>query len=180
MKKLLILLAIAISSNFGSAQEVIKLPEANVNYPSEPFDFTVNGNSFTVKLKEKSIGEFEKNPLAFMESYFDINSLLNKIENKKYDSYLVSFKTRKGQLNAEFNNRGELLSTSARFKNVLIPYDLQHQLYRDYKGWELVKTLHFAKGKKGKIDLDQYVLTMQKGNKKEILKVNREDISVRV
>src|SRR5690606_35848752 len=106
------------------------------------YDIVEQGNTFAVKIKENSVGEFEKNPMAFMHKNFNINQFLNEIGDRGYDIYQVVFKSRKGALNAEYNKEGALLSANLKFTNVVVPYELQRKLYQDYKGWEMVKTQH--------------------------------------
>src|SRR5690606_2810673 len=155
MKKIIITLALVLSVTIGYSQEVIELNEAQVNY-NPVTAIAGKGNSFSVKIKEAAQGEFEKDPLSFMDKYFDINQVINEIGNKKYQSYQVTFRSRKGQMNAEFDNKGNLLSTYLKFTNVLIPYELKNQLYKDYKGWAMIKNQHIAKGKNGEVNSDFY------------------------
>lgn len=171
MKKIIITLALAFSVTIGYPQKVIELNEAQVNF-NPITSISAKGNSFSVKIKETAQGEFEKDPLAFMDKYFDINQVIDEIGNKRHQSYQVSFRSRKGEMNAEFDNKGNLLSTYLKFSNVLVPYELKHQLYRDYKGWAMIKNQHIAKGRNGKVKSDFYRITMKNGNKKKNLKID--------
>lgn len=177
MEKTVILVAFLFSALMCNAQEIIELQEAKVENKSSTTTILNRGNHFSVNIQETSRGEFEKDPLAFMDRYFDIQDLIDKVGDKKYLSYHVTFRSRKGELNAKYDNNGTLLSTSLRLENVLVPHELKHQLYRDYKGWEMVKNLHIAKGKRGVAEVDYYKITMKNGNKKKNFKVNTEDLN---
>lgn len=176
MKKIIFILSLALTATICNGQEVIELKEAQVNFKPVTTNVFGKANSFSVNIKETENGEFEKDPVAFMDKYFDINQLLKEIGNNKYESYDVTFRSRKGELNAKFDDKGALLSTFLRFENILVPNALSHQLYRDHKGWEMVKNLHVAKGKNGVMELDYYRITMKNGNKKKTFKINTSDI----
>lgn len=176
MKKMAIFVALALSALISNAQEVIKLEEANVSFNPISQNITNQGNFFSVNIKESYSGEFTKDPVAFMKAHFDIKEVISNLGVKDYDSYEVTFKSRKGVLNAEFDAEGNILGTSLRFKNIMVPSPLQHQLYRDYKGWAMVKNLHIASELYGKPVKDFYKVTMKKGNQTKKLKINSSDI----
>ena len=167
MKTLIISLILILFAGLSQAQ-VIELSEAKIGF--EPVALEKE-NSFRLNVKENYVGEFEKNPLVFMENNFDIKTFINRVKNDKYNSYRVSFRSKKGFLNVEFDEEGNLLKTSQKFTNVRLPGKIYEQLYRDFKGWVLAKTVHVASGKPGKPDRDVYHITLKKGNKKESLKI---------
>ncbi len=179
MKKTIILVAFALSAFISNSQEIIELKEANVGINNLTTHILNRGNHFSVNIQETVRGEFEKDPLAFMNKYFDIQHLIDNIGDKRYQSYHVTFSTRRGALNAKYDDKGNLLSTSLKFENVLVPHGLKHQLYRDYKGWKMVNNLRVAKGKNGISEIDYYKITMRNGSKKKSFKVNTADISTR-
>lgn len=176
MKKTIIFVTLAFLSVVGNAQEVIKLKEAKVEFSPVSQQITNLGNSFIVNIKETFNGEFEQDPVSFMKTHFDIKKVIAELEVKGFDSYQVSFKSRKGELNADFDNKGNLMATALKFENIIVPSQLQYQLYRDYKGWAMVKTLHVASESNGSIKEDFYKVIMKKGKKKVNLKINASDI----
>lgn len=170
MKKHIIILVLTLMTVAVHSQGVIELKETTLNYNPVTYDIVESGNTFALNIKENSTGEFEKNPMAFMEKHFNIHSLINQIGDRGYDTYRVVLKSRKGALNAEYDKAGTLLYANLKFTNVLIPYELQRKLYQDYKGWEMVKNQHIAKEKEGVAKIDFYRVKMKKGNKTKNLK----------
>lgn len=177
MEKTVILVAFLFSALMCNAQEIIELQEAKVGNNISTTNIINRGNHFSVNIKETSQGEFERDPVAFMNNYFDIHHLIDKIGDKRFLSYHVTFRSTKGDLNAKYDQDGNLVSTSLKLENVLVPHELKHQLYRDHKGWEMVKNLRVAKGKKGVSEMDYYKITMKNGNKKKNFKVNTSDLN---
>src|SRR5690606_12199405 len=147
MKRNIIILVAALMAVATHAQSVIELKETTLNYNPSTYNIVEQGNTFAMNIKENSIGEFEKNPMAFMHKHFNIHHFINEIGDRGYDTYQVVFKSRKGALNAEYDKEGTLLSTNLKFTNVLIPNELQRKLYQDYKGWEMTKNQHIAREK---------------------------------
>lgn len=163
MKSIFVLLALGFSMVVCTAQEVQELKEARVEFAS-PSSF-LRGSSLIFKIPETYSGEFEKNPLRFMKSYFDIKPVIAQLGDK--DEYRVTFKSKKGQLNADFDRSGKLLYYSLKFKDVLVPYPLMVQLYKDHKGWALVRSQHQAKGNGDKPGRAIYKVRMKNGNKEK-------------
>lgn len=174
MEKLVIFIAFALSAVICNAQEVIELEEAKIEL-SPVSDLTNSGNSFLVNVEESYIGEFEKDPLAFVKDNFDFKDVIAEIGNDDYSLYQVRFITQKGELKVHFDQDGKKLGHFLRFKNMLVPVELMHQLYRDNKGWTAVKTLHYAT-EYGNHQKDFYKITMKKGNQTRKLKINTSDI----
>lgn len=177
MKTLVIFVAFALSVVISNAQEVIELEEAKVEFTPVSQNIKNSEYSLLVNIKENYSGEFEKDPIAFMNDRFDINEIIEQLGGNDYHTYLVSFKSRKGALNAEFDGSGNKKRSNLRFKNVLVPAQLQHQLYRDHKGWAVIKTVHIAGENNGKVKRDFYKIKMKKGNQKKRLKINVSDLA---
>lgn len=169
MKTLVIILILAFSVSISNAQEVIELNEAKVAFnPLSGLDGPVK--QISIKIAENAPGEFEKDPIAFVNNHFDISPYLSQIPGEEFYAFQVTFKTRKGHLIADFNGDGKLVKTSQKFENILLPYELQKQLYRDHKGWSMVKNKVVARGNEDKIDKAVYKITMQNGRQKKNLK----------
>lgn len=173
---MVIFVALAFSAIMSNAQEVIKLKEAKVGFNASTTNIVNHGNSLTVNIKEAFNGEFEQDPITFMKTYFDIHEVIAELGVNAYNSYQVSFRSRKGELNADFDNKGNLLATALKFENIIVPSQLQHQLYRDYKGWAMIKNAHIASESNGSVKENYYKVTMKKGKKKVNLKINATDI----
>lgn len=178
MEKLVIFVALALSAVISNAQEVIELQEAKVEFSPVSQNITNPGNSFSVNIKENYIGEFEKDPMAFMTNNFDMKKVIAELGVYNYTNYEVSFISTKGELIVNFDGNGEKTGSFMRFRDMALPSQLQHQLYRDHKGWALMKTLRIARESNGKVDKDYYKITMEKGNKKRKFKINASDVGL--
>lgn len=176
MEKTIIFVAIALSAFISNAQEVIELETAEVGFINANRDVTDTGNTFTFNITENMNGEFSKDPVNFVKTHFDIKEVISSLGERNYDYYNVSFISQKGELNARFDESGNLTSSSSRFKNIAVPIPLQHQMYRDYKGWVMVKSLHVTSEVNGNVKQDFYKITLKKGNKKRNLKINTSEI----
>lgn len=179
MKTLIIVLLLSFTVAVGNAQEVIKLKEARV--VSSPEFSKISGNNFSINVVESYEGEFETDPLTFMDTHLDINMFIDAVKDQKYDSFNVTFKSTKGDLKARFDNKGKLTQTSFKLKNVLIPSNLRTQLYRDHKGWDMVENMHVSKGKNGVVTKDYYHIKMERGNETRKFRIdvaNPQDIEV--
>jgi hypothetical protein len=161
------------------AQEITQLEETNVTF--QPYLTNVDSyidNSFSVMVDENYAGEFSKNPIEFMKANFDIHSFIsfldqnsNGLQKTDYEYYQVTFSTNKGDLVAKFSTDGELEETSQNFKNILVPSDIRRELYRSYKGWNMVKNNYTASGKSDQIDKELYRIKLKNGNRSQIVKI---------
>ena len=168
MKTLIFSIVLVLCAGFSQAQ-IIQLEETRVSY--SPVSL-YNGNQYSVTVLEDYVGEFEKDPLAFMKNNFDIEEFISQVQNEDYEYFLVSFRSRKGELEAKFDKVGDLLNTNLKFTNILLPREINHQLYRDHKGWAMVKNVHIARTSKGDVKKDLYRITLKKGNQKKNLKID--------
>lgn len=177
MRKTIILVALALSGMLSHAQEVIELKEANVGFTPSILHLSDQGNYFTVDIKETYTGEFEQDPVRFMHTYFNIKDVIASLGGQEnYSYYNVQFRSNKGELHARFNKLGTLLSSYSKFRDIVVPTPLQHQLYRDHKGWAMVTNQHVKRENNGSVKSDFYRVTMKKGNKKKNLKIHTSDI----
>jgi len=162
------------------AQEITQLEETNVTF--QPYVTNVDSyidNSFSVMVDENYAGEFSKNPIEFMKENFDIHSFISFLDQHKsnglqktdYEYYQVTFSTNKGDLVAKFSTDGELEETSQNFKNILVPSDIRRELYRSYKGWNMVKNNYTASGKSDQIVKELYRIKLKNGNRSQIVKI---------
>ena len=161
--KTLIFYFVLLVFGTGHAQEFTELKEAKVGFAPLSSEVKQSGNSFSFNVKESYYGEFEKDPLAFMDAYFDIGNFIAEVGNEDYDSYEVSFVSRKGILKADFNSEGDLVRSSSRFKNIRLPAKLSSQLYRDHKGWAMTKNVHITRGSGGVLNKSYYKIKLENG-----------------
>ena len=165
MKNLLILFLLAGIAT-GHAQ-VIQLDEAKVTNTAKILS---DGDSRYIVLEDYN-SQFMKNPIGFMKENFDIHLFIEDMEDQGYDFYVVEFRNRKGYLVANFDDRGELLSTSQRFKNIPLPHAISRELVSDYKGWSMTKNLYVASGKGDALDKEQYKITLKNGKSSQTVKI---------
>lgn len=168
--KTLIFYLVLLTLGTIQAQEFTELKEAKVGFAPMTSIVERNGNSFSFNVKEAVAGEFEKDPLAFMENYFSIVDFISELKHEQYDRYEVSFVSQKGHLIADFDKNGKLVQTNSRFKNTLLPHSLRNDLYRDHKGWAMTKNIRITRGKNGEVSMDYYKINLEKGkDRKKII-----------
>lgn len=165
MKNLIIMFLLA-GIVTGHAQ-VIQLDEARVTNATK---IVADGELSYIVLEDYS-GQFMKNPIKFMKENFDIHEFIGQSLDEPYDLYRVEFRNRKGFLIANFDDKGKLLSTSQRFKDIALPYSISKELVADYKGWKMTRNLYLASGKEDALDKEVYRITMQNGKSKKNVKI---------
>lgn len=151
----------------GHAQEITELKEAKVGFSPMSSNMERNGNSFSFSIKQSAAGEFEKDPLAFLKAHFSIDGFISELKHEQYDSYEVSFVSRKGFLKADFDRDGNLVKSHSRLKNVLLPGKLREDLYRDHEGWVMTGNIHITGGRNGIIGKDYYKINLENGKDRQ-------------
>lgn len=169
MKNLVLCLMLLLFGTVAQAQ-IIELEEAKVDY----FPDLERGadNSFSYIVKETHAGEFAADALGFMKRHFDINAFIEEIGETNYDTYEITFANSQGYLKAEFNDRGELKETRQEFKDVLVPANVRTELYKNHKGWTMVKNKYYAKGNGALIDQELYKIKLENGNRSQNIKID--------
>ncbi|MDT0646283.1 hypothetical protein RM545_06240 [Zunongwangia sp. F260] len=159
----------------ANSQETVELSETTVSYAPYSSNLTNSGNVYSFSINEIYSGEFESNPLTFMKKNFDINRFILELKDKNLDACQVSFVSGKGMLKVDFNKEGKMVKMYQRFRNIKLPNDLSHEIYRDYKGWNIVKNIHVARGRDGRIDKEFYRLKLENGNKTKNVRIDRTE-----
>lgn len=172
MKTLFIYLVLVMWAGVIQAQEITELKEAKVGFAPLSSEVIRDGNNYSFNVKETYAGEFEANPIAFMTAYFDIHNFIHEVQKEEYDGYQVTFRSKRGHLKADFDERGNLEKTSERFKNILLPANLREQLYRDHKGWEMVKNIRVTRGENGLVKKEIYRIKLHKGTQRKVVKID--------
>ena len=172
-KSILSVLFIAVSV-IANAQ-ITQLAEANVVY--KPFDSEIskNQNRYSFTINENFVREFDKNPVGFMTDNFDIFSFMRSIE-EEYDTYEVTFSSEKGNLLANFNKDGELLSTYQNFKDILLPLEIRREVYLNNKGWTMTGNKYVATGTASLIEKENYKIKLEKDGQKRTVKYNGDSV----
>lgn len=178
MKTFIILMLLLMATTVGKAQGILQLEEANVVYAPVEAKITKVGDSYSYKVKEAYTGEFLENPIAFMKANFDIKSFMADTAEENYDSYLVNFSCSKGYLKAHYNDKGELIRTSQKFKDILLPHEIRQEVYRNNTGWTVTANKYVASGKHDMLDKQLYRVKLEKGSQKRVLKIDPRRIGV--
>lgn len=156
MKNLVIMMCFVFAMSMTQAQETVILDPAAVEYDSPEVATASNiaGADFTIE--EERFNEFFEDPLEFVQENFDIASFEMDDDTRAE----VVFNCIKGYLKATFNEDGELLYTSQRYKDVLLPADLRYRLLKEHKGWMMVSNKYTAKGYGDEIDKEVYKIKL--------------------
>lgn len=157
----------------AQSQEITELEEARVHMNPVSEKFTGDADEYTFSVKEEYIGEFMQNPLGFMRSNFNVLTLIDQLD-EDYDTYLISFRTSKGALDAEFDDEGELGRHKQSFKDVALSRKIMAKLYRDHKGWAAVGNKYIARGYGDQIKKAFYKIKLVNGNKSQTIRLDQE------
>lgn len=171
MKNLIFCLLLFTGMGIGHSQIVLK--ESKVEFIPRSLEMDAVSNSVSLTIPEAYVGEFEEDPLIFIQDHFNINQLIRDNEQYGYDSYQVFFKSKKGRVLANYDEEGELVSTFHRFKDVTLPDDVRLEILRSHKNSKIVKNQHILTTKDLVISKEFYIVKIQDGNKKLRLRVNR-------
>ncbi len=161
----------------GQAQ-VIELEEAKVTYSSTAMEKLTNSTQVTMVIKEEFTGQFFSDPISFAKKHFNVKLINTQGQSDQIETYRVHFKTKNGGLQAYFNNKGNLIYTFQKFKNLPLPNALAHDLYRDYKGWTVTKNVYIASGKADQIDKEIHKIKLVKGKEVQRIKIKPVYVAV--
>ncbi|RZS90474.1 hypothetical protein [Aquimarina brevivitae] len=180
MKNLIIFLFAVVIAAVSQAQEVTQLDEVSIGFA--PIDAKVikTPDGFTFNSDKLSSRHFVSDPIGFMYENFDIENYIAALKKEDYDSYKVSLRSSNGSMVANFDESGNLISTHQSFTNVQLPHQIMKKVYKNYKGWTMTKNKYRASTKGEVINKEFYRITLQKGNKKQNVKLegNKTGISV--
>lgn len=157
MKGILILSLLGIFVA-GQAQ-VIQLEEATVSYSPRAVVVSSEPGKLVLNISEEYKGQFASNPIKFVKESFDIVPYITS-QKQKFDSYVVDFKSNKGNLVADFDKKGNLVRTIQKFKNGKMPVALRKGILLDNAGWSITNYKYVASGKKDRIDKEAYKIKL--------------------
>lgn len=156
----------------GYAQKVIRLDDVNLKANSEALKLDDN-SSIIINVPEAYKGEFYENTLGFARNKFDIKEFVLVNEDQNFDSYDVTFKTTKGDLNVGYDKIGEMTSAQQSFKDVAMPHPLMMKLLRANEGYRIVGTRHIGISKGNwTFDKEYYKVKLKNGKKSKTVKIN--------
>jgi len=171
MKTLIVFLFIVCGMATGQAQVVTQLAETRVDFAPYTINPTSDLDTYEVVIKENYIGQFSKNALKFVKENFDARKLIQAINEPDYDSYLISFRSSKGYLDATYTKNGELERTYQRFQNIALPSEIRNQVYTNHKGWTMTKNTYVASGKGEMLNKELYRITLENGKNRQNIKI---------
>ncbi|SDR80979.1 hypothetical protein [Gramella sp. MAR_2010_147] len=171
MKKLITLILVAGWVLTAYSQKVIQLEEARVNFdPTAEVVFEDYENGI-VKVKEKFSTQFQSDAIAFMKENFDIFSFLEAQGDLSGNNIIVIAKSAKGYLMATYNEDGQMIKNSQKFKDIALPYNVRNEVYAQYKGWTMTSNKYIAFGNGDQINKQKYIFTLERGNEKAKMKL---------
>ncbi|WP_037325013.1 hypothetical protein [Salinimicrobium terrae] len=174
MKIFFVSLVILMWAEIGNAQ-FTELKEARVGFDPVLPEVTVDGEKYIFKIREKYGREFEKDPVEFLDRYCKIEAFIDLVEDGKTLEYQVEVRSNKGKMRAKYCKEGNLLTVSYKLKNVLLPPHLQEEVYRNYKGWNMTRNIHVAKGRDGNVQQEYFKIRLEKGDEVQNLKIQVTD-----
>ncbi len=160
MKKFLLVLMLVGLTNPLMAQDPIMLSEvliggANYKYLNE-VDFTEA--PMPVRILERSAAEFKAEG---KDLYVD-----------EFGTYAVSFYIPDSRVVALYDEKGEIIKTVERYKDVQLPQDVYYALITDYPDWEVVKDIYHVKYHHKKGTDKYFVIHLKKGKDNIRLKID--------
>lgn len=170
MKKLFIFVLCLGFISTAWSQKTIETNPADKQPTTLPISQGGKTNNASYIIPEVYVVAFHSNPLKFAKKNFDIEQLIEN-NGSKYDEYYVYFRSPKGILIVNYDNDGKIKSTYQRFKNVVLPYKTSLHIYKNYKGWKIVKDKYVASSSNGDIKREFYKIKLRKDKKTETLKI---------
>lgn len=167
MKKLLIgtlfigLASLGFSQSSNDVMEEVKLSDVAVTpnqaYLDKVRDGTISYRVFTLE-KKASRYTIKESP------FYNGSGGLHKIK----------FAQKIGNILATYDPKGKILSTSERYKNVMLPKAVRNRVYTEYPGWKMednayLVSYHHKKGTK-----KMYKIQVRKDRLKKNLKIDAE------
>ena len=173
-----LILVLLLFGFFATGHSQILLKETKVEYRPESMKLDPLTNQLVLMIPEKQYREFENDPLTFLRSNFDIQKVLRDNKKEKYDSYSVNFKSTHGNLLANFDDQGELISSFQKFKNIRLPEDARLKILQQYRDAIVVKNIYIASTKGWDIKKEFYRVKIKDGDKTRKLKIHKENGSL--
>ena len=88
------------------------------------------------------------------------------------ESFTTIFKSNKGMAEVTYDSEGRVIAVEKRLKNVILPTQIQQVVFKRYEDWVIVQNKYNVSFKQGSEVEKTYLVTIQKGNSKKILRVN--------
>ena len=86
--------------------------------------------------------------------------------------FTTIFKSNKGVAEVTYDNEGRVIAVDKRLKNVILPAQVQKIVFKGYENWIIVQNKYNVSFKQGSEVEKSYLVTIQKGNEKKLIRVN--------
>ncbi|WP_324719555.1 hypothetical protein [Salinimicrobium sp. HB62] len=173
MKKMFLGLMILMWAGIANAQ-FTELKEARVGFDPNLPEVTVEGDTYVFRINKRFGEEFEKDPIGFLNKHCRLEAFIDLVEDEGINGYQVDVKSTKGRLKASYCKEGNLRKVSYKLKNVLLPPQLQEEVYRKYRGWNMTRNVHRAKGRDGIVEEEYFKIRLEKEGEVQNLRIDME------
>jgi len=134
MKKLVISLAVMGITSFGFAQN---------SYPHFELSKFRDLGAMDTNYEYLNDVQNELTPsqvkyLENLASYWDVTRSL-EFDGRRGHPFSVTFKTEHGQIIANYNSKGKIVSAMERFSDFAIPKSVGRAILKEYPNWKIVK-----------------------------------------
>lgn len=153
----------------GHTQIVLK--EARVTFDPSSLKIDPDSNSLTLNIPETKVGEFSEDPLMFMKNHFDAGTFADVNKGEEYSTYQVWFNTNKGYMVATIDKRGKLISTSQKFRNMMLPEENRKKILEEHGNVQFVNNTYFATSKGWDINKEYYRVKVKDGKKTKAIRI---------
>ncbi len=102
----------------------------------------------------------------------------SEYDNSEVATYKVIFKNNQGEIVANYNNEGEILSSVEKYTDVVIPVNLRIAISKQFPGWAFQSNTYLISYKENKGVSKKYKIQIKKGNHKKTLSVDGNGKSI--
>ncbi len=169
MKKLFInLIAIAITGagfaqTNGSGQSValtgVTVRPLNISYL----------NAVTDERMPESVTALENKAARY-------NVTESEVYDEDFEAYEVVFSQSDGVILATYDNRGRIIESLERFKNITLPYEVRNEVAEKYPGWTFHSDAYLVSYYKDKGVQKEVKIQLRKDGKRKNIKIDMEEL----
>ncbi len=169
MKKLFInLIAIAITGagfaqTNGSGQSValtgVTVRPLNISYL----------NAVTDERMPESVTALENKAARY-------NVTESEVYDEDFEAYEVVFSQSDGVILATYDNRGRIIESLERFKNITLPYEVRNEVAEKYPGWTIHSDAYLVSYYKDKGVQKEVKIQLRKDGKRKNIKIDMEEL----
>lgn len=170
MKKFLFTAAfISLIGNLCAQQEItfvsLKKEVTTINSPKKVLKNVLYLEEFKENNYSSQIEDFH----TWIANY-DISK--NEVYSKNEKStYNVVFKDGNNMINATFNNKGVIIKSFERYKDIKLPYKFSSQIMKENPGWSYEDIQCEIQYSQGKPKLISYTVKIKKGTQTKSIKI---------